>query len=291
VKKFFLLLFVLAAVGVATILYLKPSDESIATTTGDEGETARMISTAPEADEPAAEAEAPAEPAEETAEAEGDSDAATALQAKLLKALGEMPDSAIKPAPVEGWYEVARGSAIGYISEDARYLFDGDLIDLQNKVNLTEKRRNDWRKTKIASIDEDQMIIFEPKKATHTVTVFTDVDCGYCRKLHSQIDEYLAEGIRVRYVFYPLRGEKAPSYHTAENVWCADDRQQALTLAKQGKKVEEKQCETPVAQHLQTGIELGIRGTPGIISEDGRLLPGYMPPKTLLSELDKGSQG
>ena len=192
----------------------------------------------------------------------------------------------LSPSPIAGLYEVVKGSAIGYVSTDGRYLIEGDLLDLKTETNLSEARRNAWRQQKLASIDEDKMIIFAPKKYDHTVTIFTDVDCGYCRKLHSQIAEYLAEGIRVRYVFYPLRGTKAASYQKAEAVWCSKDQQAAMTRAKQGKEVKAEACETPVAMHLETGMELGIRGTPGIITESGELLPGYMPPETLKAALE-----
>lgn len=305
-KNILILLIVVIGSSIAAMLYYEKSDpvESVA----DNSEQAAdmpVISTAPEAkqnaesDETAvsetdaenAKPEEAVAQAEEKAEAEpkaetGELDRAAKI-AVLAKALGGIPNSSIKAAPMEGWYEVANGSAIGYISEDGKYLIDGDLIDLTTRTNLTDQRRNGWRKSVIAGVDESKMIIFEPKEVKHTITVFTDVDCGYCRKLHSQMDEYLAEGIRIRYIFYPLRGESAPSFKTAENVWCSDNRQEAMTQAKLGKAVKAEACENPVAMHLQTGVTLGIRGTPGVITEEGRLLPGYMPPKTLLAELQK----
>ncbi|MGB1581964.1 MAG: DsbC family protein [Nevskiales bacterium] len=209
-----------------------------------------------------------------------------AIRERLSKQLDGINPEDLTPSPIPGLYQVSKGMAIGYVSQDGRYLIEGDLLDLETETNLTEQMRNDNRKTTLAAIPEDKMIIFEPKKASHTVTVFTDVDCGYCRKMHSQIDGYLKEGIRVRYVFYPLRGENAASYKKAENVWCSKDRQEALTQAKQGKDVKAEQCETPVAMHLTTGMQLGIRGTPGVITESGEMLPGYMPPKALKGRLE-----
>lgn len=209
-----------------------------------------------------------------------------AIRQRLSESLGGIQPEDLRPSPIPGLYEVSKGAAIGYVSVDGKYLIEGDLLDLKTETNLTELRRNDWRQTRVAEIPEDKMIIFAPKEYDHTVTVFTDVDCGYCRKLHSQIDSYLKEGIRIRYVFYPLRGEQSASYSKAENVWCSKDRQEALTQAKQGKKVEAESCQTPINEHLMAGMELGIRGTPGIITEAGEMLPGYMPPKTLLEALE-----
>lgn len=299
-KKILSVLAVLIIGGVAVLLFTDPSDKQ-ADQASESSEPKKVISTATQAEPseenavaeetetPEAE-EATAEVEQETAEKAAEPEAPAANKdviAVLAKALGGIPNTSIKPAPVPGWYEVANGSAVGYVSADAKYLFDGDLIDLTSRANLTELRRNDWRKTVVSGVDESKMIIFEPKKVKHTVTVFTDVDCGYCRKLHSEIDDYMAEGIRIRYVFYPLRGEQAKSYKTAEKVWCSKDRNEAMTQAKQGKNISAEPCENPVGMHLQTGKEIGIRGTPGMITESGELLPGYMPAKALLAELEK----
>ena len=208
------------------------------------------------------------------------------LRAKLSEALDGIEADDLRASPIPGIYEISKGASIGYLSADGRYLIEGDLLDLETETNLSDERRNGWRQAKVASIPEDKMIIFAPEKYDHTITVFTDVDCGYCRKLHNEIDTYLKEGIRVRYVFYPLRGAKAASFKKAEAVWCSKDRQAAMTLAKQGKEVKAEACETPVAMHLTTGMELGIRGTPGIITETGEMMPGYMPAKALRAALD-----
>lgn len=279
--------------SVAAYLYYNPLEKKQPETAEAESSEPAVISTAPKAKAPKEEvaetSEATeAEATEEAAADEGGKPASDDVVARLAEVLGGIDQAGIKEAPIPGWYEVARGSAIGYISADGKYLFDGDLIDLRTKANLTENRRNGWRKSIVSSIDESQMIIFEPEKVKHTITVFTDVDCGYCRKLHSEIQTYLDEGIRIRYVFYPLRGEKAKSFQTAEKVWCSENRQEALTQAKQGKAVNAEDCDNPVAMHLQKGMELGIRGTPGLITSEGKMLPGYMPAKTLLSELEKG---
>ena len=125
------------------------------------------------------------------------------------------------------------------------------------------------------------MVVFAGDKADHTVTVFTDIDCGYCRKLHSQIDEYEDEGIRVRYVFYPRAGVKSESYKEAVSVWCSEDRNKAMTEAKAGRLMEEKTCDNPVQSHMELGELLGISGTPAIVLDNGDLVPGYVPPKRL----------
>lgn len=196
----------------------------------------------------------------------------------------------IEPSPVAGIYRVQRGEAIGYVTADGRYLFDGDLIELASGENLSDVERRRWRRKVISDVPESSVLIFEPDTVRHTLTVFTDVDCPHCRRLHAAIDELLAAGIRVRYLFYPLAGPESVSFDKAEAVWCADDRHRALTRAMRGEKVNaETDCETPVMAHLRLGAQtLRLRGTPGLIAEDGRLLSASLTPDELIQEVTSG---
>lgn len=183
---------------------------------------------------------------------------------------------------VEGWYTVRSGAIVAYISGDGRYLLQGDLIDLEEQVNLSEATRNTARAEMLSSIDDDQLIVFTPEDRKHTVSVFTDIDCTYCRRLHSQIDEYMAEGIEVRYFLYPRSGPATPSWAKAEEVWCADDQNDALTLAKLDQKFDTASCDASILNtHFKLGQDVGLRGTPAIVLEDGTLLSGYLPPEQL----------
>jgi thiol:disulfide interchange protein DsbC len=129
------------------------------------------------------------------------------------------------------------------------------------------------------------MIIFKPEESKYKVTIFTDIDCGYCRKLHSEIEQYMAEGITVQYLFYPRAGKGSESYTKAISVWCADDRKEALTAAKKGGSPETKSCDNPIDEHMQLGVDFKVRGTPMIVSEDGKVFPGYVPAKKLAQAL------
>ncbi len=195
----------------------------------------------------------------------------------------ELQPSAIRPSPIPGLYEIGIGTVLSYVSADGRYLIRGDLYDANTEENLTEVRRMGARVEALNSIDESNMIVFSPEEKTHTITVFTDIDCGYCRKLHRQIADYNELGIEVRYMFFPRSGPATDSWYKADNVWCADDRNEALTLAKAGVVVDERDCgTTPVAQHYELGRTFGIQGTPAIIAETGELIPGYVGPNELL---------
>lgn len=200
---------------------------------------------------------------------------------------GETPDS-IREAPMEGFYEVSYGADIFYISEDTRYVLEGDLYDIDTLTNLTEKKRSEHRKALMSEVDDREMIVFGPGdgKVRHTVRVFTDVDCSYCRKLHSQITEYTDRGIEIRYLAYPRTGVNTTSYFKAVSVWCADDRRAAITSAKAGQPISRKSCENPVRDHMSLGNRVGVSGTPTLVFADGSVLPGYASPDQLLEYLD-----
>lgn len=183
---------------------------------------------------------------------------------------------------IDGWYTIRKGAIIAYISGDGRYLLQGDLIDLVDQVNLSEKDRNKARVRMMTDISDDQLIVFKPENVRHVVSVFTDVDCTFCRRLHSQIDEYMDEGIEIRYFLYPRSGPASPSWTKAEQVWCADDRNEALTLAKLDKNFDTHDCDASIiSTHYAMGQDVGLRGTPAIVLEDGTLFSGYLPPRQL----------
>lgn len=194
----------------------------------------------------------------------------------------EVRPEQVTATPVPGLYEVRMGAKIAYVSADGRYLMQGEIIDLDTDRNLTEGRRESVRKDVLAGVSESGMVIFAPAKYTSTVTVFTDIDCGYCRKLHRQIADYNAKGIRVRYMYFPRSGPGTESWTKAEAVACSKDPKAALTRSKLGETVAGKPCAgNPVAQHYQVGRDFGLQGTPAIVLESGELIGGYLDPEEL----------
>ena len=160
----------------------------------------------------------------------------------------EVPVEAVRPSVIPGMFEVAHGGEVLYVTADGRYAFTGDLFETDKGRNLTEQRRSETRLAALKTVADDEAIIFSPKSPRYTITVFTDVDCQYCRKLHSEIAEINRLGVRVRYVFYPRSGPGTDSWRKAEVVWCSADRHDALTRAKLGGEVTGKVCkDTPVA--------------------------------------------
>jgi thiol:disulfide interchange protein DsbC len=211
---------------------------------------------------------------------------ATVPEKLAAKFPGVEPDQ-VRPTPIAGLWEVAVGSQVVYLSEDGRYLLRGDVTDLTTSENLTETRQAGIRETMLDELDESRMIVFSPAEPKHTVTVFTDIDCGYCRKLHREMQDINALGIKVRYLFYPRTGPGSESWKKAEAVWCSADRNDALTRAKAGDDVRAKSCPAEVvAEHYQLGNELGVHGTPAIVTESGEMLPGYVPAARLAAFLD-----
>ncbi len=185
-------------------------------------------------------------------------------------------------SPIDGWYTIRKGAIIAYITGDGRYLLQGDLIDLEDNSNLSEQSRNEARGKMMTAVPNEDLIVFTPEKVEHTVSIFTDIDCTFCRRLHAQIDQYMAQGIEIRYFLYPRNGPTSPSWATAESVWCADDRNEALTLAKLDQEYPTHTCDSSiVSNHYAIGQDVGLRGTPAIVLDDGTLFSGYLPPDQL----------
>ncbi len=226
----------------------------------------------------------------EPATANAADDAATeAAKDHIVKALGVTREN-IRPAPVAGLFEVQHEHDFGYVSADGKYLFRGDLINIDTGEQVTENRRRADRLVAIKELGAKSFIEFAPPAPIaikYTVTVFTDVDCGYCRKLHSEMADYNAKGIAIRYAFFPRSGPDTESWRSAEAVWCSSDRQTALTQAKQGAKIKlkGKTCDNPVAKEYQLGLDIGIRGTPMLLFPNGDIYPGYVSPAALAEKL------
>lgn len=194
----------------------------------------------------------------------------------------------LKPTPLSTIYEVELNTGeILYSDISGDYLFAGDMYRTGDTglVNISSKAKQERSLVKIAAIPEEEMIIFTPDLVKASITVFTDVDCTYCRKLHSELDQLMAKGIEVRYLAYPRGGVQADSYDKMISVWCSDDRKKALTQAKHGQNIPVADCDSPVLAHHALGNELGISGTPALIFPDGTVIPGYMDADRLAAML------
>jgi len=205
----------------------------------------------------------------------------------LAQALPGMEPDGIAESVVPGLYEVTFGPQVVYVSKDGRYLIQGAIMELDSQRNLTAERRSQLLLTALRDLGEDNMVLFPAKDQKHVITVFTDIDCGYCRKLHAEVPELNRRGITVRYLFFPRSGPDTPSYYKARSVWCAKDRRAALTAAKQGRDPEPAQCDNPIDRHMRLVQELGLRGTPAIVLENGQIIPGYVPAARLEQMLEQ----
>lgn len=211
-----------------------------------------------------------------------------AVRARIGEVFEVIEPQHVDVSPIDGWYKIQKGSIVAYISEDGRYLLQGDLIDLDQQINLSEAARDEGRRDIMAAVADEQVISFTPEVVRHSVTVFTDTGCTYCRRLHGQVDEYMAHGIEIRYILYPRNGPASREWNTSEEVWCARDRNSALTAAKLDRDFETSSCDASVVQdNYLLGQEVGLSGTPAIVFEDGTLISGYLPPDALVQRLDQ----
>lgn len=195
----------------------------------------------------------------------------------------------ISDSPIPGIYQVAVGANVAYVTKDGKFIIRGDIYNAETSANVSEETRAAARVAMLESVDPASMIVFKPANGNvkHKITIFTDIDCGYCRQFHREIDKVTSLGIEVHYLFYPRTGPDTESWTKADQVWCAPNHNQALTRAKLGGEIPDgPSCATPVESHYALGQRIGVRGTPAVFSDTGELIGGYLPPADLAKILD-----
>lgn len=210
-----------------------------------------------------------------------------AVRAAIAKAMPNATVDSIKASPIAGFREVAVGGRVIYMSADGRYLIQGNLFDLATRTSLTETSEALIRSGILAKVGPERRIIFAAAKPKHRITVFTDIDCGYCRKMHQQMAQYNNLGISVEYLFYPRAGMGSDAANKAINVWCSADRRKAMTDAKNDRPIPNKTCTNPIAADYALGQKIGFDGTPAIYAANGAQIGGYLAPAQMLAVLDK----
>jgi thiol:disulfide interchange protein DsbC len=216
-------------------------------------------------------------------------DAQKAALDALHKVFPSAKDFALTRSEVPGFYQVVLGAQVMFVSDDGKYLIRGQVFDIPARQDIGEKQLGALRKATIAKIPLDKQLVFAPPDPKYTITVFTDVDCPYCRQFHKQIAEYNKLGIAVNYVLFPL------AFHVgadkkAESVWCSKDRNTAYTDAMNGKDPGKLTCSNPIGELTELGKSMGVDGTPAIFSADGEHLGGYIPPDKLAQRLELNSE-
>jgi len=206
------------------------------------------------------------------------------VRESLAELAPELPINSVAESPLPGVYEVVSDGQIYYLTPDGRYMLEGSIIDLVDRVNVSEQRRGNLQLALIQEVPEEQMIVFDndSEDATRWITVFTDTDCGFCQKLHREIDTITNADIKVRYLMFPRAGMESASAEELQSVWCADDQQAAMTAAKTGGRVSYATCENPIQSHVDLAGRVGLRGTPLIYLDDGTKIPGYRPAAELI---------
>lgn len=206
----------------------------------------------------------------------------------VSKMQGARPED-VAFSPIPGLYEVTMGGLIAYVTSDGKYLVSGNVYDLDTQVNLTATRRNAARARALAAVPENEMIVFSPANPKMTVTVFTDIDCRFCRSFHNQMAAINKAGVRVRYLMFPRSGPGTESWRKAENVWCSKDRRDALTRAKRSEDLKVKKCAATEAIKAQyvLGEDLGVEGTPAVFTQTGDYIGGFLTPEQLVQAVQE----
>lgn len=209
-----------------------------------------------------------------------------AVETKIRSLVPNAATIAISETPIEGILQVQINSDIVYVTSDGQYLLQGQIMDIDTRSNLTDQAKSGIRLGLLTDLKPEEQISFEPEETDFDVLVFTDIDCGYCRKLHNQMEGYNEQGIAIHYMAFPRAGIGSESYDKFVSVWCADDQKGAMTLAKNGSDPSPQKCPNPIADQYELGREIGVTGTPALVTKDGALIPGYMPPAQLRQRLE-----
>ena len=184
------------------------------------------------------------------------------------------------------FFEILIGEQIFYLTSDLNYLLAGNIIDLGSGINLTQQKIENFRLSVLKTLDKKDTIIYQPKKIDHIITVFTDVSCPYCKKLHNEIPDLLNNNIEVRYVLFPRNGIDDDAYVDMASLWCSEDKKDLLETAFEGDFIKEEKCENPLEKNLELAYSLRVNGTPMIFTESGKVIPGYVPYKQILNTLN-----
>lgn len=214
-------------------------------------------------------------------------DADASIRTAVARFAPGLPIASIRATPLDGIHEVQVGTRVLYVSSDGAHVLEGTLTDVANGRDLTEASRGERRRQVLAELPESAKIGFAPDAPRHRVTVFTAIDCGFCRKFHDDIDGYLAEGIAVDYVMIPLAGPGSPADTASRSVYCADDRQAAFTAATAGRPMEAPSCASSYPLAVTTAAMLGISRTPTIVSSSGEIVGGFLTPVQLRERLSR----
>lgn len=216
--------------------------------------------------------------------------ATQAVTEAMKKVAPQAKIQSINPAPMPGFQAVVADGHVLFVSDDGKYLIDGHVFDIATRRDLANEAMAGIRQEGLAKLTADKKLIFAPPNPKYTVTVFTDVDCPYCREFHKQIAEYNRRGIAVEYVLFPLSIHPGAD-KKAQTVWCEKDRNAAYTNAMAGQTLAAKTCSNPIAEVTGIATSIGVDGTPAIFAKDGTQLGGYVPPDQLAQRLDELASG
>jgi thiol:disulfide interchange protein DsbC len=208
------------------------------------------------------------------------------IEERINSLVSDVRELSVAETPVPGLKQVRVNSEIIYMSDDGRYLLQGRFIDLETQTDLTDAAQASLRRERLANLDRGEFVTFGPEDAEYELMVFTDPDCGYCRRLHEQMDQYTSNGIRIHYLAFPRAGVGSQTYDKMVSVWCSHDQNAAMDVAKSGQTPPRATCDNPVEKQYQLGQALGVTGTPSMMTFDGDMIPGYVPPEQLRARLD-----
>lgn len=207
---------------------------------------------------------------------------------KLTKKFPNTRITMINKAPMKGLYEVVMGKNIAYVDEDANYFLFGHIFDMTTQQDITQARIDDLNQIDFNNLPLDKAIKIVKGDGSRVFAVFSDPDCPYCKRLEADLSEL---NNYTMYVFlFPIAELHPEASAHAKAIWCSADKPSAWHefLLKDTLPVVDaaklQECKTPIGDIEKLGHELGVNGTPTLITKAGKVMPGAPQGKEALDQ-------
>jgi thiol:disulfide interchange protein DsbC len=199
-----------------------------------------------------------------------------AFQAKFPKATVDT----VTKLPDLGLYEIVipRGDEpiIIYTDDQFRYMFQGNLVETKNMVDLTEKTRAKLTAIDFNSLPLDKAIKKVKGNGSRKIAVFSDPDCPFCKRIEQEFEK--VNDVTIYILLYPIEQLHPKAVGKAKQIWCSPNRQKAWDeyMLKGTAPTATADCDNPVEALMEFGRKRGINGTPTLVFADGSRVPGAL---------------
>ncbi len=215
---------------------------------------------------------------------------ALADEAAIRKALAErLPDvpkvDEVTKSPIPGLYEVRIGTDIYYSDEQGNYFIEGQMIDTKTHVNLTQARVDKLTAIDFAALPLKDAIVWKQGSGARKIAVFADPNCGYCKRFERDLQK--VKDVTVYTFLFPILGGDSPD--KARDIWCSKDNTKVwrdwMLDGAQPVRTMGGCDSTALQRNVALGRKHKVTGTPALVFEDGKRVPGALTPEQIEKQL------